>query len=103
MPQTFFIKKPFVAGVWCVPEPIYCHFELQGASYLVLKTILIEVRNALGSSGLERIGLELRGPEGSKCIWLGLEPIGLEPCGPEPSKCIWLERAGADGLRAWWS
>ena len=48
----------FMSEMLAVMSGILVHFELQGASFLVLKTILFEVRNAIGSSGLERIDLE---------------------------------------------
>ena len=44
--------------------------------------VALKLESAIGSSGLER--------------------IGLEQCGLEASKCDWLERARADWARAMW-
>ena len=80
-------------------------FNLQlaraGSSGLASSTVAWKLQSATGSSGLARIGHNIRRirralKRQSAIGSSGLERIGLEHCGLEASNCDWLERARPD-------
>ena len=92
-------RADFPRGLW--PGSFKVQLARAGSSGLASSTAALKLQSAIGSSGLERIGLEQCGLEASNCVWLERAREDWH-CGTETSKCDWLERARADWPRALW-
>jgi hypothetical protein len=64
------------------------HFALSGTGEFVSSTVALKLKCAIGSSGLERMGLDSGGLDLINCIWRRLERTGLESRKLDDSKSI---------------